>query len=242
VSDAEFKSFSVKVSNLEELLGPKKFTKENLERRDEIGLVNGLAWTSVGGEMLPIEVAVMDGTGKIQLTGSLGDVMKESASAALTCIRTRAEQLGIAPDFYAKKDIHIHAPEGAVPKDGPSAGIAMATAITSALCKAPVLHSVAMTGEITLQGRVLPIGGLREKSMAAYRSGIKTVIIPEANVPDLAEVDRVVREHVEFVPVRRIDEVLPRAIPSLSGSGRTEEPEVRMPVGQQQRVMPALRQ
>ena len=242
VSDAEFKSFSVKVSNLEELLGPKKFTKENLERRDEIGLVNGLAWTSVGGEMLPIEVAVMDGTGKIQLTGSLGDVMKESASAALTCIRTRAEQLGIAPDFYAKKDIHIHAPEGAVPKDGPSAGIAMATAITSALCKAPVLHSVAMTGEITLQGRVLPIGGLREKSMAAYRSGIKTVIIPEANVPDLAEVDRVVREHVEFVPVRRIDEVLPRAIPSLSGSGRVEEPEVRMPVGQQQRVMPALRQ
>ncbi len=242
VSDPDFKSFSVKAQNLEELLGPKKFTKENLEKQDEVGLVNGLAWTSVGGELLPIEVAVMEGTGKIQLTGSLGDVMKESASAALTCIRTRAEQLGIAPDFYAKKDIHIHAPEGAVPKDGPSAGIAMATAITSALCKVPILHSVAMTGEITLQGRVLPIGGLREKSMAAYRSGIKTVFIPQANVPDLAEVDKVVKDHVEFIPVRRIDEVLPKAMPGILGGEHRAEPEVLVPVGQTQRVMPALQQ
>ena len=184
----------------------------------------------------------MEGTGKIQLTGSLGDVMKESASAALTCIRTRAEQLGIAPDFYAKKDIHIHAPEGAVPKDGPSAGIAMAPAITSALCKVPILHSVAMTGEITLQGRVLPIGGLREKSMAAYRSGIKTVFIPQANVPDLAEVDKVVKDHVEFIPVRRIDEVLPKAMPGILGGEHRAEPEVLVPVGQTQRVMPALQQ
>lgn len=152
--------------------------KTKKSSRDEIGLVNGLAWTSVGGELLPIEVAVMNGTGKIQLTGSLGDVMKESATTAITCIRTRAETLGISPDFYAKKDIHIHAPEGAVPKDGPSAGIAMATAVTSALCEEPIAHDIAMTGEITLQGRVLPIGGLREKSMAAYKNGMKTVIIP----------------------------------------------------------------
>ena len=242
VSEEEFKTYSVKISNLEELLGPKKFTKDNTDKQDEIGLVNGLAWTSVGGEMLPIEVAVMEGTGKIQLTGSLGDVMKESASAALTCIRTRADRLGIESDFYTKKDIHIHAPEGAVPKDGPSAGIAMATAITSALCKAPILHSVAMTGEITLQGRVLPIGGLREKSMAAYRSGIKTVIIPQQNVPDLAEVDQVVKDHVQFVPVRRIDEVLPLAIPSLVGL-QSREPESKIHVEQpQQRPVPVLRQ
>ncbi|MGN0479604.1 MAG: endopeptidase La, partial [Hominenteromicrobium sp.] len=242
VSDEAFTSYSVKVSNLEELLGPKKYTKDNADKQDEIGLVNGLAWTSVGGEMLPIEVAVMEGTGKIQLTGSLGDVMKESANAALTCIRTRADRLGIETDFYAKKDIHIHAPEGAVPKDGPSAGIAMATAITSALCKAPILHSVAMTGEITLQGRVLPIGGLREKSMAAYRSGIKTVIIPQQNVPDLAEVDQVVKDHVQFIPVRRIDEVLPLAIPSLAAvSGR--EPETKIHVEPpQQRPVSAFRQ
>ena len=227
VSDEAFKSFSVKISNLEELLGPKKFSKDNTDKRDEIGLVNGLAWTSVGGELLPIEVAVMDGTGKIQLTGSLGDVMKESASAAITCIRTRAEQLGIASDFYSKKDIHIHAPEGAVPKDGPSAGIAMATAITSALTGLPISHKIAMTGEITLQGRVLPIGGLREKSMAAYRNGIKTVIIPQENVPDLAEVDQVVKDHVQFVPVRRIDEVLPLAISGLSVF-QSAEPKVHL--------------
>ena len=143
----------MKPADLEDLLGPAKFAKDKEERRDEIGLVNGLAWTSVGGELLPIEVAVMNGTGKYQLTGSLGDVMKESATTAITCIRTRAETLGISPDFYAKKDIHIHAPEGAVPKDGPSAGIAMATAVTSALCeRAHRARSIAMTGEITLQG------------------------------------------------------------------------------------------
>lgn len=215
VTEEDFKSYSVKPADLEGLLGPAKFAKDKEERRDEIGLVNGLAWTSVGGELLPIEVAVMNGTGKIQLTGSLGDVMKESATTAITCIRTRAETLGISPDFYAKKDIHIHAPEGAVPKDGPSAGIAMATAVTSALCEEPIAHDIAMTGEITLQGRVLPIGGLREKSMAAYKNGMKTVIIPHGNIADLAEVDQVVKDNVRFVPVRRIDEVLPIAMPGL---------------------------
>ena len=201
-----------KEKNLEELLGPRKYTRDQLSGEDTIGLVNGLAWTSVGGELLPIEVAVMEGTGKIQLTGSLGDVMKESAGAAITCIRTRAGALGISPKFYEKCDIHIHAPEGAVPKDGPSAGIAMATAITSALCGIPVRHDVAMTGEITLQGRVLPIGGLKEKSMAAYKNGIKTVLIPAENVPDLAEVDSVVKENVKFIPVKRVDAVLETAL------------------------------
>ncbi len=208
----EVKSYTVTAANLEELLGPKKFRRDDSFNTDTIGLVNGLAWTSVGGEMLPIEIAVMKGTGKIQLTGSLGNVMKESANAAITCIRTRADKLGIQPDFHEKCDIHLHAPEGAVPKDGPSAGIAMATAITSALLNIPVKHTIAMTGEITLQGRVLPIGGLKEKSMAAYKNGIKTVIIPWDNQPDLEEVDAAVKENVEFVPVRMIDSVLELAL------------------------------
>ena len=154
----------------------------------------------------------MEGTGRIELTGSLGDVMKESAKTAISCIRTRADKLGIQKDFYTKYDIHIHAPEGAVPKDGPSAGAAMATAITSALTDIPIHHDVAMTGEITLLGRILPIGGLREKTMAAYRAGIKKVVIPAENVPDLAEVDKVVKEKVEFLPVEKIDQVLDIAL------------------------------
>ncbi len=231
VSDEGFQSYTVKPENLEELLGPRKFLRDNVSAEDTVGLVNGLAWTSAGGELLPIEVAVMDGTGKIQLTGSLGDVMKESASTAITCIRTRAQALGISPDFYEKCDIHVHAPEGAVPKDGPSAGIAMATAITSALCGVAVRHDVAMTGEITLQGRVLPIGGLKEKSMAAYKNGIKTVLVPADNVPDLAEVDEVVRKHVDFIPVKRVDTVLetalvrmPRALTQENGKHLPTEP------------------
>lgn len=212
VTDEGFKSYTVRPDKLEELLGPRKYTKDNVSKEDIVGLVNGLAWTSVGGELLPIEVAVMEGTGKIQLTGSLGDVMKESANAAITCIRTRAADLGISPKFYEKFDIHVHAPEGAVPKDGPSAGTAMATAITSALCGIPVRHDVAMTGEITLQGRVLPIGGLREKSMAAYKNGVRTVLIPADNLPDLAEIDQVVKENIKFVPIKKIDAALENAL------------------------------
>ncbi|MBE6730522.1 MAG: endopeptidase La [Ruminococcaceae bacterium] len=218
VSDPEFACLKVTPDNLEDLLGPKKFIKDTASKTDEIGLVNGLAWTSVGGELLPIEVAAMHGTGKIQLTGSLGDVMKESANAAITCIRTMADILGIDPDFYSKIDLHIHAPEGAVPKDGPSAGVAMATAITSALTNIPLRHDVAMTGEITLQGRVLPIGGLREKAMAAYKNGIKTVLIPLDNVPDLAEVDAIVKENVEFIPMSRVDAALKTAMVYLPQS------------------------
>lgn len=212
VSEEDFNTFTVKPATLESLLGPKRYARDRIFTYDAVGLVNGLAWTSVGGELLPIEVAVMAGTGKIQLTGSLGNVMKESASTAITCIRTRAKALGIDTSFYEKCDIHIHAPEGAVPKDGPSAGVAMATAITSALCNIPVRHTVAMTGEITLQGRVLPIGGLREKAMAAFKNGIQTVLIPEENVPDLAEVDQVVKDAVTFVPLRLIDTALEYAL------------------------------
>ena len=208
---------TVSPKNMEELLGPRRYKRDENAKKDEIGLVNGLAWTSVGGEMLPIEVAVMDGTGKMELTGSLGDVMKESIRTAVSCIRTHAKDWGVPTDFYTKKDIHVHCPEGAVPKDGPSAGIAMVTAITSALTGIPVRHDVAMTGEVTLRGRVLPIGGLREKSMAAYRSGIHTVLFPADNVPDLSEVDAVVREAVTFVPVSHVNEVLPKALTEKLG-------------------------
>lgn len=199
-------------NNLETYLGPKKFRGDELQKTDEVGLVNGLAWTSVGGELLPIEVAVMQGNGKIELTGNLGNVMKESAKTAITCIRTRAAELGIPEDFYAKMDIHIHVPEGAIPKDGPSAGIAMGTAITSALTNIAIHHNVAMTGEITLQGRVLPIGGLKEKTMAAYRAGITDVIIPKDNESDLSEIEEVVRKAIRFHPVKKIDEVLELAL------------------------------
>ncbi len=216
---------SITPDKLEGYLGPRRFKKDALDKEDEVGLVNGLAWTSVGGEMLPIEVAVMEGTGKIELTGSLGDVMKESARTAISCIRCRAKELGIAPDFYQKKDIHIHCPEGAIPKDGPSAGIAMATAITSALTGIPVDHTVAMTGEITLRGRVLAIGGLREKTMAAYRSGIKTVLFPAENEADLAEVDDTVKAHVEFKPMKRVEQVLEAALVQRPHPIKPVEPE-----------------
>lgn len=198
--------------NLMELLGPQKYHPDQIEQDDEVGMVNGLAWTSVGGEMLQVEVAVLEGSGKLELTGSLGDVMKESAKAALTYIRSCADRYRIDKDFYKNKDIHIHVPEGAVPKDGPSAGVTICTAVTSALSGIPVRRDVAMTGEITLRGRVLPIGGLREKTMAAYRAGIKTVVIPKENEADLEEVDPVVKKAIRFVTAEQIDTVLDTAL------------------------------
>lgn len=199
-------------NDLEGLLGPKKYTLDTVDSKEQVGVVNGLAWTSVGGELLPVEVAVNDGSGKIELTGSLGDVMKESAKTAITCIRSIAKEHNIDSDFYKNKDLHIHAPEGAVPKDGPSAGITMATALYSALTGLAVKQKVAMTGEITLRGRVLPIGGLKEKAMAAYKSGVKTVIIPKKNLSDVPEFDPVVKNNLEFVAVDTFDEVIKVAI------------------------------
>ncbi len=205
-------SIKVTEKDIEGILGPVKYIDDSKSRKDEIGVVNGLAWTSVGGTLLPIECAVMKGSGKIELTGSLGDVMQESAKAAITCIRTRAAMYGINPDFYKDNDIHIHAPEGAVPKDGPSAGITMATAICSALSCGLVRHDFAMTGEITLRGKVLPIGGLKEKAMAAFKAGIRNVIIPKDNVRDIADIDDTVKEFINFIPVSTIEEVIKFAI------------------------------
>ena len=203
---------SVKPTGLEAYLGPKKYKPESQVHKDEVGVVNGLAWTSVGGEMLKVEAVKMPGTGKLELTGSLGDVMKESARTAYSYIRSISEALPLDMDFYKNTDIHIHFPEGAVPKDGPSAGIAITTAVVSALTGIPVRADIAMTGEVTLTGNVLPIGGLKEKTMAAYRNGIKTVLIPEENVSDLKEIDDAVKENVDFISVSKADEVLSLAL------------------------------
>ena len=210
--DGEVKKISVTSSDLEQLLGVRKFLPDRMPSKDEIGLVTGLAWTSVGGETLEVEVNVMDGSGKLELTGNLGDVMKESAHAALSYIRANAPQLGVAPDFYKTKDIHVHFPEGAVPKDGPSAGVTVCTAIVSALTNTPVRRDVAMTGEISLRGRVMQIGGLKEKTMAALRHGISTVIIPQDNLRDLEEIDQTVRHSLNFVAARTVDTVLETAL------------------------------
>ena len=206
------KSRYVRAGGLEELLGPAKFHDTSTAGKAEVGLVHGLAWTRVGGEMLDAEVGVMDGSGKLELTGNLGDVMKESARAALTYIRGRAKELGVDPAFYKNKDIHIHFPEGAVPKDGPSAGVTICTGLVSALAGIPVRQDVAMTGEITLRGRVLPIGGLREKTMAALRAGIHTVIIPAENESDLADIDPTVRAALNFITASRVEAVLDAAL------------------------------
>ena len=198
--------------DIENLLGPVKYIDDSKNKKDEIGVVNGLAWTSVGGTLLPIECAILPGNGKIELTGSLGEVMQESAKTAISCIRSKAQIYNLNADFYKDFDIHIHAPEGAVPKDGPSAGITMATAIYSALSLNAVRHDFAMTGEITLLGKVLPIGGLKEKAMAAHKSGIRNVIIPKDNERDLVEIDETVRNSINFIPVSTIDEVLRIAV------------------------------
>lgn len=208
IAEEKFKSLSLKAGQLEEILGPARYKPEERRIRDEVGLVRGLAYTSAGGEVLDVEVAVLEGSGRLELTGNLGDVMKESAKAALSYIRSRAGMLDIDPDFYKNKDIHIHFPEGAIPKDGPSAGITMTVAMISALTGAPVRHDVAMTGEISLRGRVLPIGGLREKTMAALRAGVKTVIIPAENEPDLEKIDPLVRMQLHFIPTEHVDNIL----------------------------------
>ena len=218
---------TVRTEDLETLLGPVKFKDDPLTLADNIGVVNGLAWTAVGGEMLQVEVAVLDGSGKLELTGSLGDVMKESAKAAVTYVRAHAAKYGIEPDFYKTKDIHIHVPEGAVPKDGPSAGVTITTALVSALSGRAVRGTVAMTGEVTLNGRVLPIGGLREKTMAAYRAGITTVLIPKDNESDLAEIDPKVRELLTFVPASALDTVLETALVPEQITSVGEKPAAR---------------
>ncbi len=206
------KKLTVTEKNIENLLGTAKYKDDEISRKDEVGIVNGLAWTSVGGEMLEVEVAVVPGTGKIEVTGNLGTVMQESAKAAVTFVRSCAESLSIDPMFYKDNDLHIHFPEAAIPKDGPSAGVTITTALISALTDAPVRHEVAMTGEVTLRGRVLPIGGLREKTMAAYRAGIKTVVIPQENESDLQDIEPVVRENLEFIPAAHMKTVMETAI------------------------------
>lgn len=212
IAEEKYKSLSLRQGTLEDVLGPARYKPEFIRLRDEVGLVRGLAYTSVGGEVLDVEAAAVEGTGKLELTGNLGDVMKESAKAAITYIRSRASALGIDPEFYKNRDIHIHFPEGAVPKDGPSAGITVTVALVSALSGIPVRRDVAMTGEITLRGRVLPIGGLREKTMAALRAGVKTVLIPADNMSDLEEIDQTVRKALEFIPIDNADKALEAAL------------------------------
>ncbi len=208
----EKKSLIVNSKVLGSMLGIRKYTAEEILPNDEIGIINGLAWTSVGGEIMQLEVSVLEGSGKLELTGSLGDVMQESAKAAVSYVRANAEKYGIAQDFYKTRDIHVHATESAVPKDGPSAGVAITTALVSALTNRPVKRDVAMTGEVTIKGRVLAIGGLKEKSMAAYRAGVKTVFIPKMNEPDLAELDKKVIENVNFVPCSSVDFIIENAL------------------------------
>ena len=217
IAAGESEKLSVNAAAVRELLGPEKVKPTFISRANTVGIANGLAWTSVGGEMLPVEVAILSGgSGKIELTGSLGDVMKESAHLAVTYARVHADEYGIPVEKFKTVDIHIHAPEGAVPKDGPSAGVTLTTALISALSGIPVRHDLAMTGEITLHGNVLPIGGLKEKSMAAYREGISTVLIPKNNEPDLFEVDGEVKEKIHFIPVSDLSQVLKTALVSRS--------------------------
>ena len=235
IVSGDAKQISLTASDLEGFLGPKPYHPDRRETESLVGVVNGLAWTQVGGEMLQVEVNVVPGTGKVELTGNLGDVMKESAKAALSYIRSRAQCLGIDEDFYKTKDIHVHFPEGAVPKDGPSAGITITTAMVSALTNTPVRQDVAMTGEVTLRGRVLPIGGLREKTMAALRNGMKTVLIPADNVGDLEEIDQTVRAALKFIPAEQVDRVLSvvletdgtQALPNLEAVSEPAQGTVR---------------
>lgn len=221
LNEAESKRITVTKSLIKNMFGPEKYKKEAILSDDEVGVVNGLAWTSVGGEMLQVEAVTMKGDGKLELTGSLGDVMKESAKAAYSYIRSKAEKYNIPDEMFTSKNIHIHVPQGAVPKDGPSAGVTIATALLSVLTGEKVHQSVAMTGEISLTGRVLPIGGLKEKTMAAYKAGVKKVIIPIDNEPDLYEVDEAVKNAVEFITVSKLDEVFSVAVYETAKSSKS---------------------
>ncbi len=203
---------TVKDTELETLIGKKRYKPEEILPRDEVGIINGLAWTAAGGEIMQMEVSVMKGSGKVEMTGSLGDVMKESVSAAVSFVRANAARYGIDEEFYKTRDIHVHATEAAVPKDGPSAGVTITTALISALTGREVRRDIAMTGEVTIRGRVLAIGGLKEKAMAAYRGGVKTVFIPKENLPDVDEIDETVRQNIRFVPVSFVDEIIESAL------------------------------
>lgn len=216
------KSFKVTDKNISDYLGVEKYSKDEIPAENQIGVVNGLAWTQVGGTMLPIEISALDGSGKIELTGNLGDVMKESAKTAVSYVRSKTDQYGIKSDFYKTKDIHIHAPEAAIPKDGPSAGLAITTALVSELTGIPIKKNVAMTGEISLKGKALPIGGLKEKSMAAYKAGCDTVIIPKDNFKDLAEIGTEVKTAVRFIPVTSFDEVMTQALEYMPKKDRKQ--------------------
>ena len=214
------KTLTIDAPELEKYLGPRRFIDDEMEQNDLVGVTNGLAYTEVGGDLLKVEVLPVEGSGKIELTGTLGDVMKESAHIAVTWLRAHADEYGVPRDFYKTKDIHIHVPEGAVPKDGPSAGVTMTTSLVSALSGIPVRHDIAMTGEITLTGRVLAIGGLREKSTAAYIRGIRTILIPRDNMRDIPELDQIVQKEVTFIPCSTLSDVLRVAL------RRSAEPEV----------------
>lgn len=212
IAEGTVSKVKITPKNIEDFMGVKKYRADEILPENEVGIVNGLAWTSVGGEIMQLEVLTVPGSGKTEFTGSLGDVMKESCQAAVTWVRANCEKYNISEDFYKQRDIHIHATEAAVPKDGPSAGVTITTGLVSALTGIPIKNTVAMTGEITIRGRVLPIGGLKEKTMAAYRAGVKTVIIPKANEPDLQNIDPVVKNTLKFVPVERIERVLEIAL------------------------------
>jgi ATP-dependent Lon protease len=215
----------ITAANLDEFLGVPKFRDSQVHEKSEVGLVTGLAWTEVGGTILQTEVQVLDGKGKLTATGQLGDVMQESAQAALSYIRSRSHQLGLAKDFYRNVDIHVHVPEGAIPKDGPSAGITLATALASALTKIKVRRDLAMTGEITLRGKVLPIGGLKEKLLAAHRAGIFEAILPDENRKDLADLPELLKSSMKLHFVQQMDEVLQIALEAALPELKEETPE-----------------
>ncbi|MDD5594462.1 MAG: magnesium chelatase domain-containing protein, partial [Candidatus Margulisbacteria bacterium] len=229
VKGKEDVKFNIKKADLHEYLGAPRYRFDLMEEKDQVGTATGLVWTEVGGDTIPIEVTVMPGRGNLTLTGQLGDVMQESAKAAMSYVRSRAKELGLEENFYRKYDVHIHVPEGAVPKDGPSAGITIATALTSALSGIPIRRDMAMTGEITLRGKVLPIGGLKEKLLAARRAGIKNVIIPKENKKDLDEIRKEIPADLKINFAKEMDEVLELALAEKVGSKEKQKPVKYLP-------------